>query len=90
MSKKRPKNMVVNALMRFRNECKEEGLSLECALATAMIQAAHLERALQDDSFNRVKSCLGSIRHQFRNVVKALKSEYPDMKWDEIKEVRKS
>lgn len=85
----RPKTMAVNALMRFREECKEEGLSLECAIATLAIQAAHLDRALEDDSFNRVKSCLGSVRYQFKNTIKALKAEYPDMNWSAYEQGKK-
>jgi hypothetical protein len=82
MSSKKRKQMPVIALGRFRTECKEEGLGLECALATLAMAAVRLDfSARVEDSFQRVQSFSWAVRSEARNVIKALKKEYPDMDW---------
>ena len=77
---KRPQTKTIRALRRFREECKEEGLSLECALATLAMSAERLRNARDSDSYQRVMSALGSICQEMRNVTRALAIEYPDIR----------
>jgi hypothetical protein len=72
----------VAALRRFRNECREQQLSLECAMATVAIQAMHLHQAVTDDSWLRTKACIGSLCDSIPSLLNALQLEYPDINWE--------
>lgn len=79
---KKPKDMAGKALKRFQEECQEDGLGLECALAQLALFAIRMEQCHHEDSWQRTMSALWNIRNEAKNVVHALMAEYPDMKWD--------
>lgn len=79
---KKPKDMPSLAIRRFQAECKEEGLSLECALAQLALHAIRMEKGHREDSWQRTMASLWGVRSEAKNVIRALMVEYPDMKWD--------
>jgi hypothetical protein len=82
VAKKKPKDMASKAVKRFQDECKEEGLSLECALAQLALMAIRMEKCHREDSWQRTMASLWSVRNEAKNVIRALMVEYPDMKWE--------
>lgn len=67
----------MDALKLFRNECKEQSLSLECALATVVIQLFRTDEALRTKPFEVWLGQLQTTRKELRNLKHALRKEYP-------------
>lgn len=86
---KRHSNTAEKALHAFQRECQNEGLGLECALAQLALFALRLEAAHREDSWQRTWTQLYHVRDEARNVLHALREEYPDMDWSQEQQPEK-
>ena len=64
-------------LRKYRAECKEETLSLECAAATTLMALAGFAEAFEQGPRKNWSSHWGSVLYQLRNLQHALQVEYP-------------
>ena len=79
VQRKRPKRhetAVIQQLVAYRDECKDQGLSTECAMATAMIEVFMFDECIRTQSMGAWLAQLGMMRGKLANLRCALSKEF--------------
>lgn len=71
-----PDSTLIDLLRKFRHECKDQDLSVECAMASTLIATARFDIALRDRPIREWLGMVGLMRSEMRNLIHALKKEY--------------
>lgn len=66
----------IQQLKAYRDECKEQRLSAECAMATTLIAMLRLDEAIRSRTLGEWMGQLGMLRGQIKNLYHALNVEF--------------
>jgi len=71
-----PDTAAIAHLREFRADCKEQDLSLECAMATTLMAVIRFDIAFRTRPLGEWMGYLGTLRREMRNLKKTLRLEY--------------
>lgn len=73
-----PDTAAINHLKEFRDDCRDQKLSLECAMASALVAVVRFDAAFRTRPLGEWMGYLGTVRQELRNLKNALRAEYDE------------